>query len=228
MKHLMEQLQVSLNSNLYLKDPKSTELGERIVQRGMEMIDEVGLEQFTFRKLANDIGTTETSVYRYFLNKHRLLLYLTSTYYAWLEYQLIIATSNVPSAEEKLKNVINLLVSCDQETSSFNGLNLEVLTRLVISESSKAYLTKQVDTGNKDGLFSGYKRLVNRLAEISLEINPDYQYPHALMSTMIEGIHHQKYFADHLPALTDHGATVDHLETFYQNMVLSTLANNHV
>jgi len=75
MKQLMEQLQVSLNSNLYLKDPKSTELGERIVQRGMEMIDELGLEQFTFRKLANDIGTTETSVYRYFLNKHRLLLY---------------------------------------------------------------------------------------------------------------------------------------------------------
>ena len=38
------------------------------------------VEEFTFRKLAQKINTTEASVYRYFENKHRLLIYILAWY----------------------------------------------------------------------------------------------------------------------------------------------------
>ena len=52
------------------------------------MIDQLGFEQFTFKKLARAIGSTEASVYRYFDNKHRLLTYLIAWYWKWMEYQI--------------------------------------------------------------------------------------------------------------------------------------------
>jgi len=41
------------------------------------------------------------------------------------------------------------------------------------------------------------------VSDIILEINPTYKYPHMLISTIIEGAHHQRFFAQHLPRLTD-------------------------
>lgn len=40
------------------------------------MIYKTGYEAFTFKKLAEDIGTTEAGIYRYFENKYKLLVYL--------------------------------------------------------------------------------------------------------------------------------------------------------
>jgi hypothetical protein len=64
-------------------------------------------------------------------------------------------------------------------------------------------MTKEVDQNNKEGFFSGYKQLVGQVSNIILEINPTYKYPHMLISTLIEGAHHQRFFAQHLPRLTD-------------------------
>jgi hypothetical protein len=82
----------SIHSDLYLKNPESTALGKKIVCNSIVMIDALGFEKFTFKKLGEHIGSNESSVYRYFESKHALLVYLISWYWSWTEYKLIIAT----------------------------------------------------------------------------------------------------------------------------------------
>jgi hypothetical protein len=77
------------------------------------------------------------------------------------------------------------------------------LYRIVIAESQKVYLTKQVDEENKEGMFLSYKRLCKKVAGIVREINPGYRYPTALISTVVESSYDQRYFAHHLPSLTE-------------------------
>ena len=43
-------VQIKVNSNLYLRDPQETKLGKKIIQHGIQLIDEIGIENFTFRK----------------------------------------------------------------------------------------------------------------------------------------------------------------------------------
>ena len=78
-----------------------------------------------------------------------------------------------------------------------------ILYRIVVAESSKVYHTKEVDAENKEGYFLEIKRLCRRLAQMVLEVNPAYKYPHALISTVMEAAHQQMYFARHLPSLTE-------------------------
>ncbi|TNF29442.1 MAG: TetR/AcrR family transcriptional regulator [Bacteroidetes bacterium] len=197
------QIGIRVNEGVFVKDPESSELGRSMVEGGIELIDEIGFESFTFRKLARHIGTTEASVYRYFESKHRFLLYLSCWYWRWMDYRLTLATINIESAEERLKRAISVLVQQIEEDSQFSHINEVKLNRIIISESSKAYLNKHVDKENKDGFFLDYKKLVHRVSAIIEEVNPDYPYPQMLVSTIIEGAHLQRYFADHLPRLTN-------------------------
>src|SRR5690348_12245308 len=103
------QLQIKMNSKLYVRDPEGSELGRNIVREGIKMIDELGFEEFTFKKLAGQVGTTEASIYRYFENKHRLLTYITTWFWTWMEYQLIFHTNNVKDAQQKINTIIRLL-----------------------------------------------------------------------------------------------------------------------
>lgn len=222
----MGNIQIKVNEKTYLKDPNTSALGRQIVAEGLEMIHALGMEGFTFRKLAQHMGSTESSIYRYFENKHKLLLYLTSWYWCWLEYRMVMSTMNVASAEERLRKAIELTAWEPDLGQRFGDIELHLLARVVISESSKAYLTKQVDNANRDGLYAGYKRFVGRVSEIALEIKPDYRRPHALISTIVEGVHHQKYFAEHLPSLTDFKPGCEGLVEFYHNLALRTLQSN--
>ena len=197
------KINIDVDAKLYLKDPNSSDLGVQIIQHGIQMIDKIGFESFTFRKLAAKIGATEPSVYRYFESKHKLLLYLLTWYWNWMDYKVILATSNIGSAEERLKIAIRLLSAPIERDASFEHIDEVALYRIVVSESSKAYLIKEVDRVNEQGLFVSYKRLCNRVASIVNEINPEYRFPRALISTVIESSHDQKFFAEHLPSLTD-------------------------
>ncbi|MCB9186700.1 MAG: TetR/AcrR family transcriptional regulator [Flavobacteriales bacterium] len=197
------QIGIIVNDGVFLKDPESSELGRSIVEGGIDLVDEIGFEAFTFRKLAQRIGTTEASVYRYFESKHRLLLYLSCWYWRWMDYRLMLATANIDSAEERLKRAVRVLVQQVEQDSEFSHINEVKLNRIIISESSKAYLNKMVDQENKGGFFADYKELVQRVSDIIIEVNPEYKYPHMLVSTIIEGAHLQRYFAEHLPRLTD-------------------------
>ena len=69
-------LKITMNEKLFLRNPEETELGKNIIQQSIVLIHEIGFEAFTFKKLAAEIGTTEAGVYRYFENKHLLLIYI--------------------------------------------------------------------------------------------------------------------------------------------------------
>ena len=225
MERLIGQIQIQVNENIFIKDPNSSELGKRIIKEAIQLIDKIGLESFTFRKLAKELSTTESSVYRYFESKHKLLIYLTSWYWGWLEYKLVFSTVNMASPEEQLRTSIQLMTADISNKENLGHIDLEILNRIVISESSKAYLTKEVDSENQEGIFAIYKQLVKRVSDIILEIKPDYEYSHMLVSTMMEGAHLQRYFAEHLPRLTDVIVGEDSTVTFYKELVFKAIKN---
>ena len=197
------KIHIDVDAKLYLKDPNSSVLGLKIIQQSIEIIDKIGFESFTFKKLAAKIGATEPSIYRYFESKHKMLLYLLAWYWNWIDYKVTLATANIESAQERLLIAIRLLSAPIEKDSSFEHIDEAALYRMVVSESSKVYLIKEVDKVNEQGLFISYKRLCNRVASIVKEINPEYRFPRALISTIIESYHDQKFFAEHLPSLTD-------------------------
>ena len=192
-----------LNENMYLKDPQDTDVGRRIIKNSIELIDELGFESFNFKKLAQRISTTEASVYRYFQNKHILLIYLVSWYWEWVHYLIDIETLNIEDPKRKLSIAIDNIINASMENPSVNYVNEAILHRIVIAEGSKAYHTKDVDAENKEGMFLSYKNLSLCLADIILEVNPEFPYPRSLASNLFEMANNQIYFADHLPRLTD-------------------------
>ncbi len=216
-------IQIEVNPELYSKNPDSSELGRKIITNSIELMNEIGFESFTFKKLGLRIKSPESSIYRYFDNKHTLLLYLTSWYWAWTEYQLVFATSNISSSQEKLIRSIEILTKPVLVDNSISYVNEVLLCQIIFSESLKAYYTKNVDEENKKGCFKAYKSVVQRVSDMILEIKADFKYPHMLISTVIEGAHQQKYFAEHLPALTDLSKTKDSITKFYTELVFSLL-----
>jgi AcrR family transcriptional regulator len=226
MQDLLRQIQIRVNDNIYMKDPETSDLGKKIIQESIQMIDDMGLEHFTFRKLAERLGTTESSIYRYFENKYKLLIYLTSWYWGWLEYRLVFNTANMNNPEEQLKKAITVLTEPVRDDALFPHINTEKLNKIVICESSKAYLTKEVDQEKKMGFFAGYDRLCQRLSEMVLKVNAQYKNPHTLISTILEGIQRQKYFIVHMPSLTDIIKDGEELTRFFTRMALIMIKTN--
>ncbi len=196
-------IQMELNERLYLRDPQETKLGKKIIQNSIILIDEIGFEKFTFKKLAVRIESTEASVYRYFENKHKLLVYLVSWYWEWVKFQIDFNTMNIVDPREKLKRVLSVLAEASKANPYVEHVDEQTLHRIVIAEASKAYHTKEVDEENKEGFFLNYKVLTTKISDIIKEINPDFPYPTALASNLIEMANNHIYFAEHLPSLTD-------------------------
>ena len=133
MHNLLSKVSIQVNKCIFLKDPQSSDLGRRIIAGSIDMIDEMGFEGFTFRKLGKAIKSTEASVYRYFESKHKLLLYLTSWYWGWMEYQLVFKLTNIDSAKERLERSIVLLTEKVQEDRNYTHVNEINLNRAKIS-----------------------------------------------------------------------------------------------
>lgn len=203
MERLLQSVKIGINEKIYIKDPESSDLGKRIIEQSILMINDMGFERFTFKKLGDQIGSNESSIYRYFENKHKLLLYLTSWYWGWLEYQLVFSTNSIVEPSEKLEKAIAVVTRTTVEDSAFSHINEVLLNKIVINEYSKSYLTKEVDVENKEGYFVIYKRLVTRLSEMITAVNGDYSYPSSLASTILEGSLHQHFLKDHFSSLTD-------------------------
>jgi hypothetical protein len=97
------------------------------------------------------------------------------------------------------------------------------LDKIIIAESVKTYHTKDVDNQNSKGYFKAYKQVVKRVGDMVLELNPKFDFPHMLVSTIIEGAHHQRYFAEHLPSLTDVNQGKGNISDFYTKMVFKVI-----
>ncbi|WP_017733409.1 TetR/AcrR family transcriptional regulator [Nafulsella turpanensis] len=225
MENLLANIQIKVDEKVFLKDPETSEIGKNILRQGILLMDELGFESFTFKKLAEQIGSSEATVYRYFENKHMLLIYLISWYWNWQEYRLVFSTTNIPSAVERLKIAIRILSGTIVNDANFSHIDEVSLQRIVVAESAKSFLTKEVDADNREGFFQSYKRLCGRVTDIIIEINPDYPYPASLVSTISESAHYQRFFACHLPSLTNISEKVEgQLEEFLIDLALKTIS----
>lgn len=219
-------LNFKVNSRIYLRDPESSELGRAIVKTSIDLIYVLGFEQFTFKKLATELKSTEATVYRYFENKHRLLLYILNWYWSYMEYLLEIRLQPIADKQERLKAIIDLLTHELPDSVGQLDYNKKYLSEIVIAESSKAYLTKDIAEINKDEVFKPYKDLCTRISEIISAYKPDYRFPRSLSTTLIETSHHQQFFSANLPRLTDNYPTEqkDFTYQFLEDLLFKTLA----
>jgi AcrR family transcriptional regulator len=203
MDRLIPSIRIEIDKRLYVKDPESSDLGRRMVSRGIELIDELGFEQFNFRKLGLSIGSNESSVYRYFENKHKFLLYLISWYWAWTEYKLVFSIQNLSDPVRRIEVAIRILTEEIEEDEAFGHIDEALLKKIVVNEYSKSYVSKEVDRENKEGYFAIYKRLTGRIKDMLSEAAPEYPYPSSLASTLVENSLHQYFLLEHFPQLTD-------------------------
>jgi AcrR family transcriptional regulator len=222
----MVLLTFKMNEHLYLRDPQHTELGQKIIHTSIELIDTLGFEQFTFKKLADQISSTEASVYRYFENKHRLLIYVISWYWHWIEHRMNIATAHQAKPEEKLKVYLRVLTEEKKYDPTFEFVNEAALYRIVIAELDKAYLNKAVDDLNREGLFSGIKMVCKEIAVVINSVNPSYPFANSLVSTVLLASHQQLFFVEHLPSLSSLKAKEERHEQLY--LFLESLVFNAI
>jgi AcrR family transcriptional regulator len=202
MKDLLSVLKISVSDKIFIKDPETSDLGKRILEQSILLINEIGFDNFTFKKLGTKIGSNESSIYRYFENKHKLLLYLTSWYWAWVEYQLVIETFSISNTAERLEKAILIVTRTIEKDSKFSHINEPLLYRIIVNESSKSFLTKEVDAENKEGYFEIYKRLIARLEQMIIAVKPNYKYGLSLASTILKGSLHQHFLFEHFPSIT--------------------------
>jgi AcrR family transcriptional regulator len=212
------KIKFDLNEGLYLKDPQDSKLGRKIIQFSVEMIHKIGFESFNFKKLATEINSTEASLYRYFENKHLLLLYLVNWYWEWVNYLINLNVMNIEDSKKKLKIVVHSLVFATSDNSLVEFIDESKLHKIVVFEGTKAYHTFNIDKENSIGLFKSYKDLSANIASIILEVTPDFKYPSALASNLFEMANNQLYFAKYLPKLTDVAVNKDH-EKEVENML---------
>ena len=223
-------IKISLNDQLYLRDPQETTLGKNLIKQSILLLDEIGFEAFNFKKLAQAMESTEASVYRYFENKHFLLIYLVSWYWEWVSYLIDINVMNIDDPQRRLQIIIETFVYASKDNPSIEYVNENVLHRVVIAEGTKAYHTKEVDKDNKHGFFINYKELCKKVACVIKEINPNFPYPHTLASNLFEMANNHIYFAQHLPRLTDvvvEDDNFDEVQKMLEYFAFSVLQNKN-
>ena len=225
MKNLLPNIKIFTPEGSYIKDPESSALGKKIVEHSIILIENIGFENFNFKKLGQKIGSNESSIYRYFESKHKLLIYLTSWYWGWIEYQLVMETYSINKATKKLVKAVEVVTRTIKQDHNYGHIDEVLLSKIVIHENSKSYLTKDVDTENKEGFFMAYKRVVKRLAEIMTHFNHQYQYALSLAGTIIESALHQHYMKLHFPSITNCNDVMTPTE-FLTHLTLNTLAND--
>ncbi|AUC17049.1 TetR family transcriptional regulator [Tenacibaculum sp. SZ-18] len=225
MDELLSNIKIEVPEGIYIKNPESSELGKKIVEHSIILIDEIGFEDFTFKKLGQLIGSNESSIYRYFESKHMLLIYLSSWYWRWIEYQLVIETFSIKDSTEKLIQAIEVVTRTTEEDKNFSHINEVILNKIIINENSKSYLTKRVDSENKEGYFSSYKRVVKRLASIVSDHNKTYEFPTSLASSITEGALHQQFLKLHFKTITNCNNNISPTK-FYTDLILKILSND--
>jgi len=177
---------VNIHNGLYLRDPKETTLGQSILKHSIILIDDLGFEHFTFKKLAAKINSTEASIYRYFENKHLLLVYLSNWYWEYMYVNIQNKLEHINSPEEKLKIAIAGILDSMTKNDGIGYIDEDILHNIMVSQADKVYRIKEVTEENKNGFFLAYKKVVRFISDIMLEVDPDFPYARILASTLTE------------------------------------------
>ena len=187
---------------LALRDTASP-MGLRILAEGLALMNAIGLEAFTFKKLAERIGCTEVTVYHYFANKQRLLQYYFQVYWLWLATQCQQEGRALKDPVARLHGDIRALCGlwpADTFAAQFDPSDLR---DLVINEGSKSFMHKNVDFDNKLKLFKPYKDLCMHIATELKACAPRMKTPRSFATTLVEMAHSLEFAMHHLPALTE-------------------------
>lgn len=222
MNNLLLSLKIQVNDKIYVKDPETSSLGRKIIQESILLMDEIGFENFTFKKLGERIGSNESSIYRYFESKHKLLVYLSSWYWTWIEYRLVFETNNIENPLDRLKKAITIVTEKIEDNRETEHINESILNRIIIAEFTKTLHSKEVDEENKQGFFLIYKRVINRLVEMIEAVNSDYLFSKSFASSIVEGSLHQHFLKNHLKSITNCSDNISATD-FYINLVENTL-----
>lgn len=222
MQNLLSNIKIQVNPKTFVKDPETSVLGKKIIQYSILLIDEIGFEEFTFKKLGEKIGSNESSIYRYFENKHKLLVYLSSWYWAWIEYRLVFSTANIENKLEKLKKAISIVTEVIEDDDSTAHVNEAVLNRIIIEEFTKTLYNKHVDKENKEGFFFIYKQVNYRIEKMIEEVQPAYPFAKSLVSSIIEGSLHQHFLKNHLKTITNCNTEINPSD-FYIHLIENLL-----
>lgn len=218
-------LQMQLNDKLYVRDPQATELGKRIIKNSIELIDTLGFESFTFKKLAERIESTEASVYRYFENKHNLLIYLVSWYWEALKYRIEVRITNLQSPQDILRTSLAVIVEASLDDPQTDFVDESLLHSIVVLESPKAHHLKDVDSRNREGFYINFKSLVMLIAGQIQAMSPEYPYANTLATTLLEMAHNQLFYARHLPTLTSIKPELAHLKDMLEHFTFGQLSS---
>jgi hypothetical protein len=195
---------ININQSIYKRDPTETNLGKKIIEYSIILMDDIGFEEFTFKKLAAQMGSTEASIYRYFDGKYMLLTYLVAWYWDFLHFVILSDIRNLSHPKERMLRIITALVNALEGTATPSYIDQTKLHAIVVENATKVYHTKRVDSLNKIGFYLNFKKLVNTLVNNILALAPDYKYPKALATSIIEQSLSYEYYMNHLPGLTDH------------------------
>lgn len=218
----ISNIKFNIGDSIYVKDPETSELGKKILKESILLINEIGFEEFTFKKLGIKIGSNESSIYRYFENKHKLLVYLSCWYWSWIEYKLVFATANMENPMQKLIKAIAVVTEKIEDDETTDYINESVLNKIIIEEFSKTLQTREVDNENKKGYFIIYKRVINRIISFVEDVNTDYPYAKSLISSIVEGALHQHFLKDHLKTITNCNEEISPMH-FYTHLVENLL-----
>ncbi len=219
---ILSNITIAVNEKLYIKNPETSELGKKIIENSIILIDKIGFEHFTFKKLGEKIGSNESSIYRYFESKQKLLLYLSSWYWGWIEYKLVFATNNIENPLEKLKKAVTVVTEKIEDDAATSHINESILNKIIIAEYIKTLLTKEIDDENEEGFFLTYKRVINRIVEMIKMVNSEYKFPKSLASSIVDGAMHQHFLKNHLKSITNCNEEITPTH-FYINLVENTL-----
>lgn len=224
MENFLHNISFKIDEHTFIKNPDSSELGKKIIKGSIDFIEANGVEEFNFKKLAQEINSTEASIYRYFENKYKLLLYLFNWYWAWLDSKLVLCTINIDDPALQLNKAIQCVTESVEEDSQISHINEVKLQKIIYIEAPKAVFNIHAIEEHKKEYFSTYKQVIERICGFILKINPNFKYPHMLISTVIEGAHFQRFLNQNLPSFTDQSKNNnDSISNFYTNLVLNTL-----
>ncbi len=142
-----------------------------------------------------------------------------------MEYLVHFQLQNMTNPKQKLETIIDLFTQNLPPDANALEYNKFHLNEIIVSESSKVYLVKEVLEINKNQVFKPYKDLCAKIANVITEYNPLYEFPRSLSSCLIETAHNQQFFCRNLPKLTDSNSENSNqfTNTFLKDLIFKTL-----
>jgi AcrR family transcriptional regulator len=189
---------------LYNKDPQSSTLGQNLLKESAKILAEEGFDTFTLKKLAQNLQTTESSVYRYFDNKHRLLVYHVNFYWNWLTEQVDIqCCQRTLHGKDAVCKVFEIMCFPERFAWPSAQIDFECMHKILTHQSVKAYFSQHVDLENREGAHIALKILVSQMGLWLSQDLREFEFPKTLITTLLNAVMMQPFYAEHLPSLTE-------------------------